>query len=206
MKIDTYSSLKEVVYSDGLRYGLVSRRHSFMMFFLLTLNPFVAPGYVYGFWFRTCTYLRGKKLLLPIFFVAIMILRHYQFKLGINIPVGTDIGYGLYIGHYGCIVVNVKSVLGDNVNLSQGVTIGMANRGKRKGTATIGSRVYIGPGAKIVGNVKIGDDIAIGANAVVTRDIPSHSTVAGIPAAVISETGSEGYVNRCYERKQHQMH
>ena len=201
MKINSFPLLKEAIYSDGLRYGLFSQRHSFLYYLFLTLSPFRAPGYIYSFWFRTCSYLSLKKALIPLYLISVMRLRHYSFKFGISIPVGTDIGYGLYIGHFGGIVVNVKAVLGDNVNLSQGVTIGMANRGKNKGVATIGNCVYIGPGAKIVGNVKIGDDIAIGANAVVTRNIPSHCTAAGIPASIISQTGSQGYVGHCYEKK-----
>ena len=201
MKINTFSSLKEVVYSDGVRYGLFSRRRSFAYYWFLTLNPFAVPGYIYSFHFRVCSWLVNKKLLFPLYLLECMVLRRYSFKFGISIPIGTDIGYGLYIGHFGGIVVNVRAVLGDNVNISQGVTIGMANRGKRKGVATVGSCVYIGPGAKIVGNVKIGDDVAIGANAVVTRDIPDGSTAAGVPASVISQTGSDGYVTRRYERR-----
>ena len=117
--------------------------------------------------------------------------RHY----GIQIPAGTKIGKGFYIGHFGCIVVNPDAVIGDNVNISQGVTIGQTNRGPRKGTPRIGNNVYIGPGAKIIGNIAIGNDAAIGANAVVTHDVPDNAVVAGVPAKIISMTGSRGYVN-----------
>lgn len=123
-------------------------------------------------------------------------LRHYSYKFGIDIPYNTNIGRGFYIGHFGSIVVNGKATIGSNVNISQGVTIGQSNRGPRKGVATIGNCVYIGPGAKIVGNVKIGNNVAIGANCVVTKDIPDNAVVAGIPGEVLSMNGAECYVDR----------
>jgi len=122
--------------------------------------------------------------------------------LGISIQIETIIGSGFYIGHFGEIVIHPMSEIGKNCNISQGVTIGKANRGKNKGYPVLGDNVYLGPGAKIVGAVKIGNDVAIGANCVVTKDIPDHSVVVGIPGRVISQGGSQGYVNRTdYEDK-----
>jgi serine O-acetyltransferase len=93
-------------------------------------------------------------------------------------------------------VVSDQAVIGSNVNISQGITIGRTNRGEKQGVPTIGDEVYIGPGAKIIGKINIGNNITIGANAVVTSDIPNNACVAGIPAKIISYAGSEGYVNR----------
>jgi serine O-acetyltransferase len=87
-------------------------------------------------------------------------------------------------------------VIGDNCNISQGVTIGEANRGPRKGTPVIGNNVYIGPGAKIIGAVHIGNNVAVGANCVVTRDVPDGAVVVGVPGRVISYEGSKGYIIR----------
>jgi serine O-acetyltransferase len=129
-------------------------------------------------------------------------LYHLTYKLGISISPLTEIGSGFYIGHFGGIVINEKSVIGKNCNISQGVTLGQANRGKNKGYPTLGDNIYIGPGAKIVGAVTIGNNVAIGANCVVTRDIPDNSVVVGIPGKVISQRGSTGYVERTdYEDK-----
>ena len=97
---------------------------------------------------------------------------------------------------WGTIVVNEKVKIGRNVNISQGVTIGQLNRGKRMGTPVIGNEVYIGPGAKILGNIVVGNNVAIGANAVVLDDVPDNVCVAGIPAKIVSMNGSDGYVNR----------
>ena len=70
------------------------------------------------------------------------------------------------------------------------------NRGKKKGYPQLGDNVYIGPGAKIIGAIRIGNNVAIGANCVVTKDIPDNAVVVGIPGKVISNQGSVGYVNR----------
>jgi serine O-acetyltransferase len=125
---------------------------------------------------------------------ARLLLEHYKYKLGISLPFVTEIGSGFYIGHFGGIVVNAGSKIGKNCNLSHNVTLGQANRGKNKGFPTIGDNVYIGPGAKIVGAVKIGSNVAIGANCVITKDIPDNAVVVGIPGEVISYNGTEDYV------------
>lgn len=157
---------------------------------------FSEPGFEYTFWMRICAFCDGgrvrKWLLYP---WARITLRHYTYKYGISIPHQTRIGSGFYIGHFGQIFVNRRAVIGKNCNISQGVTVGQASRGQRKGWPTIGDNVYIAPGAKIVGNVKIGNCVAIGANCVVTTDIPDNGVVVGVPGKVISFEGSQGYVN-----------
>lgn len=90
-------------------------------------------------------------------------------------------------------------MIGENCNLSQGVTIGKANRDQEGGFPILGDRVYVGPGAKIFGSVRIGDDAAIGANAVVTKDVPAMGVVGGVPARLISDKGSVGYINKIYQ-------
>lgn len=160
-------------------------------------NILITPGFKYSFFMRLSSYLNKKNPIYKFLFLCSqIILLHYGIKYGISIPFNTQIGKGLYIGHFGGIIVSSRAVIGDNCNISQNVTVGVANRGKNKGYPTIGNNIYIGPGAKIFGSIKIGDNAAIGANCVVTKDIPNNAVVVGVPGKVISYEGSKGYVNR----------
>lgn len=155
-------------------------------------------GFKYTFWLRLARHFRYKsKLFYPIFLLCWMMVRRYMFKFGIQISYAATIGPGFYIGHFGTIVISPAAVIGKNCNVSQGVTIGKT----MGGAPTIGDNVYIGPGAKLFGNIKIGDNVAIGANAVVNKDVPSGVSVAGVPAKVISDKGSKSYIhNTDYDR------
>ncbi len=164
---------------------------------------FQGEAFKFNFWLRTSAYTRGRRALKYTVYPFVKLsFTHQKYKLSISIPPETRIGPGFYIGHFGGIVVNRRTVIGKNCNISHGVTLGQANRGKTKGTPTLGDNVYIGPGAKIVGGIRIGNNVAIGANCVVTKDIPDDSVVVGIPGRVISQDGSEGYINKTdYENK-----
>jgi serine O-acetyltransferase len=156
---------------------------------------FFSPGFNYCVWMRICGNLHSRPITrYTLFLPALLALKGRSFKYGIDIPYRTRIGYGFYIGHFGGIVVHPNAVIGNNCNISQGVTIGRANRGARAGTPVIGDNVFIGPGAKIIGNLQIGNNVAIGANAVVTKSVPDNAVVAGVPAHVISMQGSTRYV------------
>jgi len=187
-----YIHFKELIKSDLFRYsGHISCGKFFRYFFTV-------PGFKYSFFIRCCSYLRDKKcmryLLYP--FAKVFYL-HYSFKYGISIPFTCSIGKGLYIGHFGGIVVHHKTVIGRNCNISHCVTIGTSARGERKGCPKIGDYVYIGPGAKIFGAITIGDNVAIGANCVVNKDIPDNSVVVGVPGKIISSSkGSTGCIIR----------
>lgn len=125
-----------------------------------------------------------------------LMLRHYQIKYGFQIYPETEIGEGFYLGHWGALVINPKTKIGRNCNIAQGVTIGQANRGKNIGVPTIGNEVWIGANAVVVGGIHIGDDVLIAPNAYVNTDVPSHSVVMGNPATIIpKEHATEGYIN-----------
>ena len=116
-----------------------------------------------------------------------------QLVTGVELQSGARIGPGLYVAHWGGIVVSRRSTLGARCDLSPGVTLSeAASREGRFGAPTLGDRVFIGPGAKLYGPIRIGSDAAIGANAVVNRDVPEGVTAAGVPARVVSEQGSRG--------------
>ena len=105
-------------------------------------------------------------------------------------------GRGFYLGHFGGVVISPQAILGANVNINQGVTIGAASRGKRLGAPTLEDRVWVGANAVIVGKVTIGREALIAPGAYVNFDVPPKSVVLGNPGKVVSDTGSEGYVNR----------
>jgi serine O-acetyltransferase len=157
-----------------------------------------SPGLIAGVYYRLGHWLwnyRGLgapllRLLRPFYLVFKRAIEIYS---GASISPRAVIGQGLYINHFGSIFVGAV-VIGENCNLSQEVTIGVAGRGSQRGMPTIGSRVYIAAGAKIFGQVTIGDDVAVGANAVVTKSIPDCAVVVGVPAKIISFRGSFDFI------------
>lgn len=110
---------------------------------------------------------------------------------GIDIPTSARIGRGLYIGHFGGIILHSDTVMGEYCNLSQQVTIGIAGFGDQRGVPVIGNRVYLGPGAKVIGPVHLGDGCIVGANAVVTSSFPPGSIIGGVPGKLIRQATSE---------------
>ena len=137
---------------------------------------------------------KQEVVLRPVYFITRIILRHYQYKFGIFIPYNTEIGEGFYIGHCGGIVVSSAVKIGKNCNINHNVTIGTKYGGKNPGNPIIKNNVYIGPGAKIIGGITVGNNVAVGANCVVTRDIPEDAVVVGIPGKIITYHGATKYI------------
>jgi serine O-acetyltransferase len=133
----------------------------------------------------------GKLLRL----IGLLWHKSIEITTGIDLPKHSKIGKGLYVGHFGGIIVSPFVEIGEYCNLSHDVTIGMGGRGEKSGAPKIGNRVFIGPGARIFGAIQIGDDVAIGANSVVTKDVPDRAVVMGIPAQVVNFNGSKDYVS-----------
>ena len=149
---------------------------------------------------RKIEYLKNVKhrnLFCKIYLIVLEITNHrLAIKLGLSIPKNV-FGPGLCIVHYGTIVVSPKASIGENCRIHPSTSIGYSD-----GAPTIGNNVYIGPGAKLYGNITIGDNVTIGANAVVNRSFPNNITVGGVPAKIISEKSSlendvfpEGLIN-----------
>ena len=104
---------------------------------------------------------------------------------GVDIHPGAKIGKRLFIDHGQGVVIGETAVVGDNVVMFHGATLGGTGKDKGKRHPTIGNNVVIGCGAKVLGNIVIGDNAKIGANAVVLKDVPANSTAVGIPAKVV---------------------
>ena len=97
---------------------------------------------------------------------------------------------GVKFCHYGTIVINENSIIGKNVTLHHGCTLGCIFEGAHKGSPVLGNHVVMFPGRKVVGNVHIGNNVVIAANSVLTKDIPDNCIVGGIPARILSEDSS----------------
>lgn len=124
-----------------------------------------------------------------------ILLRQTSIHTGIKFGYKSKIGKGLIIVHWGDIDINNDVVMGDNCNITQGVTIGITNRGEKRGCPTIGNKVWIGTNAVIVGGINIGDNVLIAPLSYVNVDVPSNSIVIGNPAKIINRAdATEGYI------------
>ena len=192
-----YHNFLKLIKADLYRYAGKSSLGAFLFCYFLSL------GFRYTVWMRWCAVVHANAISRVLLFpCAWLINRHQQIRFGIAISYKTQVGPGLYIRHEGGIVVNEQVIIGKNCNLSQQVTIGVSRRGERAGVPVIGDNVYIGPGAKIFGKIAIGNNAAVGANCVVTKDFPENGVVVGIPGKVISYEGSAGYINRVLVEKE----
>ena len=122
------------------------------------------------------------------FFWARWISQRTARKTGIEIHPGAVIGKGLFIDHGHGVVIGETAILGDNVTLYQGVTLGGTGKEQGKRHPTIGNNVMISAGAKVLGSFKIGDNSKIGAGSVVLKEVPPNSTVVGIPGKVVKRS------------------
>ncbi len=144
-----------------------------------------------GVW-ATIFYRLGRGLYLikvPILKIFLRLIAFFLYKfseifLGVAISASTDIGPGLYIGHTGDIRLHPDVKAGCNFNIGSGVTIGERGDGY-SGSPAIGDNVYIHTGAKVIGAIRLGNNVKIGANAVVIKDVPDNSTAVGVPAKVV---------------------
>jgi serine O-acetyltransferase len=191
-QIKAEKSLWQYILSDLDRYRITDHRS-----YLGAL--IICPGATAGIIYRISHWMfvyqgRFQNLVRIGYLFSILIKRLSEALNGISIQPQATIGEGLYIGHGGSVHIGGKAVLGNNCNISQEVTIGVAGRGDRRGTPRIGDRVFIGAGAKILGAIEIGNDVAIGANSVVTKSLPDRAVAVGIPANIISYEGSFEFV------------
>lgn len=106
-------------------------------------------------------------------------------KTGIEIHPGAQIGKGFFIDHGNGVIIGETAIIGDNVTLYQGVTLGGTGKEQGKRHPTIGNNVMISAGAKILGSFTIGDNSKIGAGSVVLEEVPPNSTVVGVPGHVV---------------------
>mgnify|MGYP004468623525 FL=1 len=191
------AKLKKNIYADLYRqYGKNISKLKKIKIFL----GYEATGTKYIILMRYCSYLYEKNNVIYkiLYKVLTLKLNKYKIKYGIDIEPTTSIGYGLTIPHCGGIVVGGGCKIGKNCTILQGVTIGSNLFKDRYKLATIGDNVLIGAGVKIIGPIKIGNNVTIGANSVVTKDIPDGVVIGGNPAKILSYKDSI-VINKEYE-------
>ena len=149
-------------------------------------------------WLRLGTYFMCKqsKLYKPLYYFTKIYYKHIQHVTGIQVPIGTRIGEGVRFFHHDCIIIAQTAKIGKNASIHQGVTIGRVFNGPYAGVPIIGNNVVIFAGAKVLGNIHIGDGVVIGANAVVTKNVPANCVVAGVPAKIISENSDKCFTKQ----------
>jgi len=174
-----------VFFIDGKRY---SNKYSEIIFFFIK-----NPEFRYLIYFRLAS--KYSKINL-IGLLSRILLNHSKGKYQIQIPINTKIGNGFHLNHFGNIIINQGVIIGENCNVSQGVTLGNVSRGKLKGCPTIGDRVWIGANAVVVGKITIGNDVLIAPLSYVNFDIPANAVVMGNPARIINYNGSGGYIKK----------
>lgn len=187
----SFKTTLHYILSDLARYRITDKR-SYLAILVMS------PGVIAGLYYRIGHWIWGYRgrfawLVAGLRPFYIVLKRLVEIYTGASISPRAIIGPGLYINHFGSIFIGAV-VIGENCNLSQEVTIGVAGRGEKRGMPTIGDRVYMAAGTKIFGRIAIGDDVAIGANAVVTKSIPDCAVIAGVPAEVISYQGSFDFI------------
>lgn len=136
--------------------------------------------YRFGRW-RYGIHNRWLRLPFSILYKILKLLS--QILTGIDLPCEVTVGRRFKIEHFGDIIISGDTVFGDDVVIRNGVTVGL-KRTNERGAPVIGNRVDVGAGAKVLGPIRIGDDVAIGANAVVLQDVPPNSLAIGVPAQI----------------------
>ena len=154
--------------------------------------------------FRILYYFRASNFFSKNIFLAALI-RSYYAKLSSNycvtISPETKIGLGFRLGHIGNVIIHSKTIVGNNVTISQGVTIGKIHKGKFAGTPTFGDRIYVGPNAVIVGQINIGNDVIIAGNSFVNFDVPDNSIVLGNPGVIhFKENPTKDVLNVLFDK------
>lgn len=143
----------------------------------------LTPGFRCLLTYKIARYFYLKKH----FFIARWLNEHAKRKTGIELHPGATIGKRLFIDHGTGVVIGETAIIGDDVTIFHGVTLGGTGKSQGKRHPTIGNHVLIGAGAKILGNITIGDNTKIGANAVILKDVPPNCTSVGVPGKIVNK-------------------
>ncbi len=151
------------------------------------LEVFLYPSFRAILYYRVSHFLYQHKQ----YFFARLISQRAVRKTGIEIHPGATIGKGFFIDHGSGVIIGETSIIGDNVTLYQGVTLGGTGKEQGKRHPTLEDNVLVGAGAKVLGSLTIGKNSKIGAGSVVLHDVPPNSTVVGVPGRVVRSKGQK---------------
>jgi serine O-acetyltransferase len=159
---------------------------------------FVTQGFWAIFQYRIAHFVHDRVTWQPfrtlLLAVTLLWQKSIEIGTGISIPASAIIGHSFYIGHFGGVIINSNAVIGDNCNISQGVTIGVSGQGEKRGVPVIGNEVYIGANAVVAGKITVGNNVLIGACSMVNSSVEDGVVVSGVPALMVSQNGSKGYI------------
>jgi serine O-acetyltransferase len=179
------------IHSDLVRYRITEHR-SYLAMMVMSPGLIASIYYRIGHWLW---YAQGVPeillyILRPFYLLGKRFIEVYS---GISISPHAKIGRGFYIQNFGSIYVGV-SIIGDNCSIAQEVSIGIISNPDSHDIPVLGDRVFIGAGAKVVDPVSVGNDVAIGANAVVMSDLEECAVAVGVPAKTVSHKGSFEFI------------
>lgn len=159
---------------------------------------FLTQGFWAVFQYRIAHYVY-IKIHIPILrqllrFLCLIWQKAIEIAAGISIPSSAFIGHSFYIGHFGGIILNADAIIGTNCNIAQGVTIGVSGQGEKRGVPVVGDNVFIGVNSVLVGKINVGNNVVIGACSLLNSSLEDNTVALGVPAVVVSEKGSKGYI------------
>ena len=173
-------------FREDIRAGLEKDPATLSGFELFWTSPGLHAVWAYRFAHKLW---KAKRRIL-----ARMVSNYAKFWTGIEIHPGAQIGRRLVIDHGVGVVIGETAVIGDDVLIYHGVTLGGRTLDPVKRHPTVGDRVIVGAGAKLIGNITIGNDCRVGANAVVTKDMPAGTVAVGVNARLVNVTGDDYYL------------
>ncbi|MBV9389139.1 MAG: serine acetyltransferase [Chroococcidiopsidaceae cyanobacterium CP_BM_ER_R8_30] len=177
--------------ADVERYAVMDN-YPWLFLVLTKQGLWITAHYRFSRWVNNTVYVPVIREILKLF--SGIWRKLVEISTCCEFPSKAEIGKGLYLPHASGIFINSDAKIGEYCNLSQDVTIGVGGRGEKRGCPKLGNRVFVGPGARIFGPIAIGNNVAIGANAVVTKDLPDNAVAVGVPAKIISYKGSEDFI------------
>ncbi len=183
-------NLAQIIYSDYKKHS--NYGGSFLAILFLTKGFSASCQYSIGHYLYKNFKIFGLRII--ILSLCSLWQKWIEFSCGISIPASATIGHSFYIGQFGVKIINSSSIIGNNYNISQGVTIGVSGLNKKSGVPVIGNNVYIGANSIIAGKITICNNVLIGACSLINQSFAENSVVLGVPEIKISKNSSNVYI------------